>query len=418
MRLAPAARRTVATVAATTLLTAGGVLTGALVGVASAQAVSSVSPTNVLNNGAKTFTLNGSGFVPGAMTVVLHRHVTVPGQGDVKGTFAACAGLTCTTTESFSAPLANVAPGVYDVVLTNTATSEVDKLASAVTVTAVGSPTLTSVAHYVNGTTPADGDLELTGTNLSQGSVVQFLKADGTVDSGLSFTPSLGTTSGYVSSTTLRGHYTATTAATPGLHALKVVDAVNQSSNTLAFYQPQLDGTSQPTIGQGANAAALSVLGQGFNPSSTYTISTPSTPDLTVSSPVSVTSTSVTENVTVKANAATTARTITVRGPDGGFATRSDLLSITAGPAFSAGPPLATAPLNPSVRGQGSTTDVVVTGSGFTGGTTFDFGQGTSSPRPVKTFTSSTSVVVTVPVADTAPTGTRNVVATNADDGT
>ena len=426
MRLASLARRTVALTAVTALISGGGFLTGAFVGTANAAAFTVDSrDRNPVNTGPATFRLTSTSFGPSSsLTIKLHKSVPT-GQADINGTpadnSAGCVPLptNCGTTLSFTSTLTNVAPGDYDIVITSSVPmSTPDTCAACVHILNAGAPTITSVARY-NGT---DGQLVLKGTNLAQDTTLHFVNLNGTDDGALTYVPSTTasstTTSGYVDSTTFRVTYTPGSGFTPGLHRLRVIDSDNSASDAgglLDFYQPQLSSVSPSSLGQGANQANVTANGVGFAPTSTFGISSvATTADIAVIGPATVTNTSVLEKVNVTATSAAQARTFTVRGADGGYASSGTVFAVNNGPKFASSTPIA-----PATRGQGSDSSIQVSGSYFDLGTVFDFGPGATATTTGVTGAATSTSVATVHliVAGTAPIGARNVVATNTDYG-
>ncbi|MCU1593778.1 MAG: hypothetical protein JWO12_1170, partial [Frankiales bacterium] len=214
-----ATRRLAALTAVTSLLSAAGLASGAFVGVAgAAPSAGSLTPGAVSNavTSATNFTLTGSGFTPNTATVTLHP--TKPGDevGDISGTVDTANSTD--TTLKFSATLTLAAPEPYDVVVSqpalNLAGKETSTCPKCLTVTNPGRPTVTSVK---GDSALGDGYLIITGTNFARGAKVEFLKPDLTVDPQLTFTAGKDTTNsttmqtthttGYPSSTTLKGLY-------------------------------------------------------------------------------------------------------------------------------------------------------------------------------------------------------------------
>jgi hypothetical protein len=97
--------------------------------------------------------------------------------------------------------------------------------------------------------------------------------------------------------------------------------------------------------------------------------------------------------------------------PLGGTAATSTLakgVTIFSQPTFAA-----TTPIAPAVRGQGATTAIKVTGTGFADGIQADFGDGTTTTAV--TVAKATELTATVTVAKDAAVGVRDVVLTAAD---
>jgi hypothetical protein len=89
----------------------------------------------------------------------------------------------------------------------------------------------------------------------------------------------------------------------------------------------------------------------------------------------------------------------------GTVSTAAKAVTIFAQPRFAASTPIA-----PAVRGQGSTSTVTVSGTGFSSGITADFGSGTTTTELL--VVSPTKLTATVAVAPDAVVGARDVVLT------
>jgi hypothetical protein len=434
MRLVTAARRTVALTAATALITAGGVVTGALTGIASAEELQSVTYTGGgANNGVKHFTITSGStqFYPSGQDEALLRHNPVlAGQPDIIATNVAAPGCSgpltppnanCGKTLTFDADLSNAAPGSYDVIATATAlagmsTRDFSK-ANAVAFAAESAPVVDSSALYTTGATPPDGQLTISGDFLAKASTVTFVDATNTVDPKLTFTPLPG---GYVNKTTLRGTYTIADGFVPGVHHIRVTNYSDESGTATApFYQPKIASTT-PTplaIGQGAQGVPFTFTGTAdhvFNPDSTLFINangagTKAT-DITVSTDPVVDSAGkvVTTALSASATATTGMRSITVRGADGGYTRLDNALTVTAAPTITS--------LTPSSRGQGFAGNLTVVGTNLSASSVFDFGPGITATNAGSTGPTNATVAVTI--AGNATLGARSVKVTNADGGT
>jgi hypothetical protein len=164
--------------------------------------------------------------------------------------------------------------------------------------------------------------------------------------------------------------------------------------------RPTVSTISPAALAQGVAHATVTVTGTGFLPGATVAFGGTG---ITVNS-VSTTGTTLTLDVTVAPTAATGGRTITVTNVDGGTVARAGLFIVRA--AFTV------TSVQPGGRAQGTTTIVVITGSGFpanvaTAGAV-SFGAGTTVTSLVRN--SATRLTVTLAIAAAAAPGLRDVV--------
>lgn len=439
MRTITSARRLVATATAVALVSTGGWVVAAQP--AAAAVPVSISPPGSPNEGVRTFTVDGSFYPQGQQLITITRQGAVVGQGEVAAeeqpNFTSCSrGATPTglgvpddacSRIVFTADLNNVAPGTYDVVIEKYQTVNPlipqETYTGAIGVASNGSPNATGSNRFAGAAATPDGKVQINGTFLSKGSVVQLLLPDKqTVDPGLTFTPGVdggAPESGYVSSTILRGTL-GLSGFTSGAHYVRVTNAVGQTTTSDApfFVQPRISAITPNTFGQGATKIPTTLTGDGFEPASTLFVNDDAATVASTAVTASDVSTgsdgrsittalSVTPGATV--GAANAARDITVRTPSGGFFKVVDGIVVTASPK-----PTAVAPTN---RGQGFIGDVTVNGSaGLNAGTAFDFGQGITAVT--KSATSGTSAIVNLTIAPDATLGARSIKATNSDNGT
>jgi hypothetical protein len=426
MVLALAARRSVAVAAATALLTTGGVAGGLLSSpaLAAAATVTSATPAVIDNTGSTPITINGGGFTPQYDTV------------DFIPTFASAVSLpsvkaTVDTATSTANALkvtvagANAAPGAYTIRVVQTLVGGVSPATTTCTkcLTIVGDRANVSGSSYgasTGGTSRGYRALDVKGSGLARGAFVRFYNPDGSLDSKLTFTPgdpNNTATQGYISSSLIRGNYSAAAGYTPGRHVLKVVNTDGGTGTTSDFYQPDFvaGGVSPSSLGQGAQQRTVTITGQGFRPGAYLMIQdldTSSASDISWgAATVNDAGTTISAPVTVRGDATTgTGRTVTVVGPDGGVLSVSNAFHVNPGPGLTS--------LNQPALGQGAVQDVTINGSGFatSGGTpTFTF-SGTGVSAMTKSNTAS-SAVVTVAVAANAAVGGRSVTVTNPDGG-
>jgi len=168
--------------------------------------------------------------------------------------------------------------------------------------------------------------------------------------------------------------------------------------------------SSNPSsLGQGANSIDVVITGTGFNPTDTVSFSPADGITINSQSPI-LSTTQITVNLTIAANAPTTARNVVVTGGFGSTATCTGCFTVNAAPTITS--------MSPSALGQGATAvPVTFTGTGFaTGISIVVAGGGVSVGTP--TSLSSTSITAPVTVTSGAATTARNVTATNQDHGT
>lgn len=480
MSLSSLVRRSVALTSATALL--GGALgAGALPALAAPgepATITSFSPVMWDNRSTMPLTVTGTGFFAAGdpATELNDRVVFTPVTPDAANEVAAfsvqATQSTSTTSLSVNVPLAMApaVPGKYRVTVehANGTPSNVAPTLFEVygfgpanaTGVAFGSDASSSYKRAVAGTSP----LNITGSNIAIGAKVEFVKADGNADTGLTFfqhNPAVtenaidtqgadgrsGT--GYASTSLLHGNYGyrmdgATPLFTPGLHQLRVVNSDgDRTGTTVSFSQPYFttgDGNVTPTsIGVGAGNVVVTVKGQGIKLGSKLSVQdkgTSSCDDVsmgasTVSGPDGQgTYTTISAPVSVAACATETgSRSITISGPDGAYYTAENAISVAGAPTFDQ----VAAPND--VLGQGakrgygsdgvwtSGEGITITGTNFVGDagndpakmTKFDFGPGvTVTTRHV---VSSSSAEVTIDVANDAVVGDRAVKVTNPNGG-
>ena len=420
-------RRLTALTAATALVSGAGLVSGALVGVANAIANPlTVSPSAVSNAGSAPtmLTIAGSGFVPPTNKVTVVPDNLVGKPEEMKAIDATVDQAKSTPTQLvITVPLQYAAPVAYDVTVADTAVpgSMSGTCDKCLAVTNPGRPTVLAVTSDGGG-----GFITITGTNFAIGATVSFLKSDGTADGQMTFDPgrdnSDGThTSGYVGSTTIKGKASDLGSATAGKHILKVTNQDNQvNTESVEFWQPKLTGVTPATLGQGASGIPVTATGAGIRSGSAMAVSQfvtsgptgdTTTIDITVgTATVSTGNDSVTAPVSVSTAGGPSARTVSVTGPDGGFASTGGL-AITAFPNPSGG-------FAKSAFGQGAKDEpTTITGTDFKPGITFSVGDGVTITT--QSVTGSTSASVNVTVAPDALVGGRDTLtATNPDHGT
>lgn len=175
------------------------------------------------------------------------------------------------------------------------------------------------------------------------------------------------------------------------LLALKPISIVN----------PTVTGLSTSSMTQGSGPTTVTITGTGFQSGATVAVSGTGVTAGTVSY---VSATSLTVPLTVAADAAAGARTLTVTNPDTGFATTTFTVNNAPAPTV-----LST---NPAfmIQGAGPTT-VTITGSNFQSGSTVAF-SGTGITLGSVTYVDPTTLTVPVTIAAGATLGGRDVTVT------
>ena len=310
--------------------------------------------------------------------------VTVPEGTTVNGSAfgEAYAGQRSAWTPVGTTPVVATVPVVWDA-----------RVASQTTLTSAPNPSAAGEAvtftATVTAAAPAVGTPTPTGT-------VQF-KLDGTTNLGEPVP---------VSATGVASLYTAAVPA--GTHTVQAVyngdtaftastsPAVTQTVNPLA-----VSSLSPNTLVQGASNQTVTIAGTGFLFAPTLSFSGTG---ITVNSLGWNSTSQLTANLTVAADAAPGARDVTVTNPGGEIATLAGGFTVTAAP-----PPVTVTSLNPVNVNRGvANRAVTITGSGFAAGATVAF-SGTGVTTGAVTVTSPTQITVPVSVAATATPGARDV---------
>lgn len=433
MRRSPLARRSTALLAVTTLMSAAGLASGALVGVASAATATSVSPRFPSNgpSGATTLTVTGSGFTPLDQVALVPTLVPAGQEQEVTSIPATVSSAsTDGTTLVVSATLTLAAPEKYDVVVTQGPTSTT--CPSCLEVTNPSRPTISSVAKGGGA-----GSFTIAGTGFAKGAQVQWLKqgasgAYDTPDDAFVFSPGSDTTgptgtthnTGYPSATQITGSYSIASGKTPaiGKHLLRVTNLDNQSSTgTVEFWQPSFTSVSPAQLGQGAQAAPVTLSGAGIRTGSSFVVaqSSSSVSDISVgTATVNTDGTAVSAPVTVGTNGTTSARSVTLVGPDGGFATRTGALSVTAAPTITDNGALGgTAAITPKALGRGGSVVATVNGTGFQPGAVLSFDDPGLTAVTQTVAGDGTTATALVTATQDAVLGGHNLTVTNPDHG-
>ena len=242
----------------------------------------------------------------------------------------------------------------------------------------------------------------LTGSNFSSGATCNF-GAGITVNS-----------CAFNSSTQLTANLTIAANATVGTRNVSVTNPNGQSATLLNGFSvvagipnpPGLSAVNPNSGAQGQTLASVILTGSNFSSGATCNFGA----GITVNSCTFNSSTQLTANVTIAANATVGTRNVTVTNPDGQSATLNNGFSVVAGIP---NPPGLTA-VNPNSGAQGQTlASVILTGSNFSSGATCNFGAGITVNSCA--FNSSTQLTVNLTIAANATVGTRNVSVTNPD---
>jgi hypothetical protein len=440
MTLPPVARRSLALVAATALLTSGatGLLTGIANAVPNTATVDSISPTSTNNSGNSGVTLTGSGFVPSSDAPLLAPTFTSAYAAGTPGIVGTTDGANSSpTTLQGSVPTTNAAPGVYDVYAVRKDPTDPSgatlsgKCPACFTIHSSGAPDASNVVPGASTGTTSRGalPLDVSGQNLAQASYVFFYLPDGvTKDAGLGFTagdPNDSTSfPGYASSALIRGNYTHSGSFTPGKHLLRVTNTAGETGAAVEFWQPSFAaaGVSPNATGAGTQNKVVTVTGQGIRQGSRLSIqgfksasqSTPTTnvPDVSVGpSTVSADGTSISAQVSFTEDAQTgTARSVSINGPDGGSYSVAGAFTVNAGPTIGS--------LDQSALGQGAVYTETISGTGFSSGPLPTFKVSGTGVTTQTLNATNISAQVRFTVAPDAVTGARSISVTNPDGGT
>ena len=216
----------------------------------------------------------------------------------------------------------------------------------------------------------------------------------------------------FVSSTTLTANITVAANATLGAGNVTVTnpDAGNATGINVFTVNaaPTVASTSPLSRGQGATGQNITVTGTGFVSGVGLAASFSAT-GITVNSTTFVSATTLTANITISVNATVGAGNVTVTNPDAGFGTGLNVFTVNLGPTVTS--------TLPSSRGQGVTSNLTVTGTGFVTGAAATF-SGTGITVNSTTFVNATTLTANITIAAGATTGSRNVTVTNLDAGT
>jgi hypothetical protein len=161
-----------------------------------------------------------------------------------------------------------------------------------------------------------------------------------------------------------------------------------------------------PTSGEQGQSLNVTVTGTGFDVGGTSTLSFPGGTGITVNSYGTRNATTVTANITIAFNAATTARNVGITNADTQNAFIAGGFTVTSGAPSPAS-------ISPTSDEQGFTGNVTVTGTNFSSGTLSFSGTGiTVNSYSVQ---NATTVTANITIASNATLSARDVIVTNAD---
>jgi Bacterial Ig-like domain/IPT/TIG domain len=342
------------------------------------------------------FSISGTGFQDGAT-------VTFSGTGVTAGTVTVDSPTSITTTIDVSS---TAATGARDVFVTN---PDFGRATCSGCFTVNPKPTITSLNPNALGQGVTNHDVVVTGTNftsLNGGTVLSFSPSTGITINGA---PTIN-----VQGTQLTVNVTIASDAPIGARDVIVTNPDAGTSTCDDCFtvgkKPTLTSASPNQLGQGASAQPVTLTGTDFV--SGATVSTPGGSGVSVGTVQFVDAQHLTVPLTVAADATVGTVALTVTNPDGGSATCSNCLTITAAPVVtSVGPP--------SSLGQGaSNASLTLHGTGFqTGMTIAVSGSGVTVTNPV-TVTNATTATAVMSVSSNAAVGGRTITATNPDHGT
>jgi hypothetical protein len=353
--------------------------------------VESTSPSSRPQGASgQAVTIKGSGFVSGVGLAVSFSGTGITVNST---TFKSSTELTANITIASGA-----SAGARTVTVTNPDTGA-DSLAGGFTVDAL--PNIES-ASPSSGNRGGTELVAIKGTGFASGAglAVSFSGTGITVNS-----------TSFVSTTEVTANVTIAANATTGARNVTVTNpdtgSDTQSSAFTVNSASTVTQASPSSRGQGSSSQTVVIKGTNFESGAGLGVSFSGT-GITVNSTSFVSTTEVTANVTIAANATTGARNVTVTNPDTTTATGIAVFAVTAAPIVTS--------TNPSSRGQGATGQTVaIKGSGFVNGASSSFGSGITVNST--TFKSSTELTANITIESGASTGARAVAVTNPDGG-
>lgn len=386
-----------------------GVAVVAAVGLAaSAEAakptVTGVSPTSAINSGTVKLTITGT-----ELNTATAATLKLAGQDDIPGTSFTPQGA---TSVSANFDIRAAAPGPWDVVVTNP--DGFGTCTRCFTVTATAPPTVNSVTPDHVGQGATNTDITLSGSDFARGDTVTFDGSGITVNS---------TT--FVSTTTVTANISVLSSASTGARTITVTHTSGYGSDSCDGCLtidpgPTVDSADPGNAGQGAKD--LDVIITGTNFAGTPTVSF-SGAGITVGDVERNSAARLTATIDIEPTAATGSRNITVTNPNAGAATGSGIFKVNDGP-----PPVGT--VSPTNGGQGSSglNIIVSRPSDPLGKREFSAGSKVSLSGVGITVNSTTlnanlpplmpsTLTANVDISPDAPTGKRDLIVTNPDNG-
>jgi hypothetical protein len=446
MKLPPAARRSLALVATTALLTSGA--TGVFVGTAHAagagSAVTAVTPSATNNSGKTAVTVTGSGFAasPAPADTISFSLEAPSAYGTSTPPLTgkpAANSVNTSTSYSFTLDTTNAPPGKYDVYDGDGA-----KCKACFLIGSSGAPDVSLVSPGADTSDPTNGQLtnlrgpnavDIFGSHLAKASFVNLTlpngqpdkDANGVVHAGLIVGDpnNPGDYSGYESASVIRAEYSESAGFTPGKHLVTVTNTAAETGASGELWLPFFTaaGVSPSTFGAGGNPRVLTVTGAGIRQGSHISIpngldcrnpANDPCPDVAVGqSTVSADGTTISAPVSFTTNAATGPRSLTIVGPDGGHYSVGSAITVTPKPVITA--------VSPNKLGQGASVTVSITGTGFavgaTNATVPTFSVSGSGVTAKTLSSTNVGASVSLTVAPDAPAGGRTITVTNPDGG-
>jgi hypothetical protein len=353
--------------------------------VGSTPTITTLTPAFGFRSTNVAVVVTGTNFVSGAAVTFSGTGITVNST-----TFNSATQLTANITIGAAAAF-----GVRNVTVTN---PDAGSAGCTGCFTVAAGPTVTAATPSSRGQGATSQNIVVTGNFFLNGAAVSFSGTGITVNS---------TT--FNSATQLTANITVGTTATLGARNVIVTNPAGGGTAgtcTNCFTVNARPGTftlNPNTRGQGAVNQIVVITGTLFQNGATVAFSGTG---ITVNSVTFTSATQLTANISIAANAATGSRTVTVTNPDAG--NRTGTFTVAAGPVPTAA--------NPSSRAQGTTGNVVITGTGFVSGATVAF-SGTGVNVTGVTFNGATQLTAAVTIVAGAPAGARDVTVTNPNAG-
>jgi hypothetical protein len=353
--------------------------------VGSTPTIATVNPPFRFRSTTVNVVVTGTNYVSGAAVTFSGTGITVNST-----TFNSATQLTANITIG-----ATAAFGARNVTVTN---PDAGTAACTGCFTVAAGPTVTAANPSSRGQGATSQNIVVTGNFFLNGAAVTFSGAGITVNS---------TT--YNSATQLTANITVATGAATG--ARNVIVTNPAGGGTAGTCTGCFTVNSRPGVftlapnarGQGAINQSVVITGTLFQNGATVAFSGTG---ITVNSVTFTSATQLTANITIAATAPIGSRTVTVTNPDAG--NRTGTFTVAAGPVPTAA--------NPSSRAQGTTGNVVITGTAFLSGATVAF-SGTGVNVTAITFNSATQLTAAVTIVAGAPAGARDVTVTNPNAG-